>query len=157
MDTKLKKKGSKHARLSMARLAAVQCVYQWLQARASAKDILTYYHDHFTGFQVEEEELLPPDQALLSDILQGVQTRFTDLKDIINQHMTKKDEAIDVKKDLLVLSILYCGGYELMAHLDIDPPLIISDYIHVTRSFYEGAESKLVNGILDSLKTTLDR
>ncbi|MCB9980671.1 MAG: transcription antitermination factor NusB, partial [Rhodospirillales bacterium] len=44
-----------------------------------------------------------------------------------------------------------------MAHLDIDPPLIISDYIHVTRSFYEGAESKLVNGILDSLKTTLDR
>jgi N utilization substance protein B len=51
----------------------------------------------------------------------------------------------------LLTAILVCGTYELLAHPEIDAPIIISDYLHVTHGFFEGSESKLVNGILDAL------
>ena len=141
----------------MARLAAVQCVYQWLQAESNAKDILDYYDNHFKGLKVDNEEVLPPDKELLSNLLQGVQERFKDLRDIIDNHLKKKAHGSDSIKDLIIMSCLYCGTYELLTHLDIDPPLIISEYLHIIRSFYEEPEVKLVNGVLDSIKTTLGR
>ncbi len=152
-----KTKGSKKARLSMARLAAVQCVYQWLQSGADAKDILAYYNDHFTGLKVDAGEVLPPDRDLLSELLQGVQERFHDLQGMITSHLNKGLQTPESKKDLIIMSCLYCGAYELMTHHDLDPPLIISEYLHITRSFYNDSEVKLVNGVLDSIKTTLNR
>ena len=141
----------------MARLAAVQCVYQWLQAGSEADDILDYYDDYYTGLKVDEDEILPPDRELLSELLLGVQKRFNELQVIIEGHITKTLENVESKKDLIIMSCLYCGTYELMAHQDLDSPLIISEYLHITRSFYEDSEVKLVNGVLDSIKTTLDR
>jgi N utilization substance protein B len=38
-----------------------------------------------------------------------------------------------------------------LAHHDIDVPVIISDYLDITHAFYEGSESKLVNGVLDQI------
>jgi N utilization substance protein B len=155
--TNEKLKGSKKARLSMARLAAVQCVYQWMQTGSSARDILDYYNSYFKGLKSEEGELLPPDKELLSKILQGVQMNFSTIEDVISQHLTRRSEGKEAKKDMLVLSVLYCGAYELMNILELDTALIISEYLHVTKSFYDGAEVKLVNAVLDALKTTLSR
>jgi N utilization substance protein B len=152
---KQKPKGSKNARRSMARLAAVQCVYQWLQSRQKADDILSYYHDFYQGMEIEGETLLTPDPDLFHDIVRGVQNRFTDLDQMISLHLKKEGQDIEYKKDFILLSVLYCGAYELMAHQQTDAPLIISDYLHVTKSFYEGKETKLINAVLDALKTVL--
>ena len=154
-----KKKGSKKARLSMARLAAVQCVYQWLQANTPAKDVLAYYDDHFTGLKVEEEEILPPDRELLSDLLIGVQTEHDVLQEIVKAHFQQSDssEGKEAKKDLIILSVLYCGTYELLKHLQYDPALIISEYLHIAYSFYDQSEIKFINGVLDSIKSTVER
>ncbi len=152
-----KKKGSKKARLTAARLAAVQCVYQWLQAGSDSADILDYYDDHFTGLQVEDEEMLPPDRDLLSQLLKGVQKNFKTLEATVESHISKKPENRDSKKDLIILSCLYCGSFELIQHQEYDAPLIISEYLHIARSFYDDTEVKLVNGVLDAVKKTLNR
>ena len=55
----------------------------------------------------------------------------------------------------LLSAILICGTYELLAHGEIDAPIIIADYLHVTHGFFEGSESKLVNGVLDALAKEL--
>jgi len=49
----------------------------------------------------------------------------------------------------LLQSILLCGIYEIMAHSDVDAPIIINDYVDVAHAFYDGGESKLVNAVLD--------
>jgi len=59
------------------------------------------------------------------------------------------------KKEPLLQAILLCGAFELMVLQAIDSPVIISDYIHVTKAFYEDGESKLVNGLLDSMRKTV--
>ena len=152
-----KKKGSKKARLTAARLAAVQCVYQWLQAGSEAKDILDYYDGHFTGLTLDEEEMLPPDRELLSALLEGVQDQFKTIELTVSNHINKKSEDFDSKKDLIILSCLYCGAFELMNHREYDSPLIISEYLHIARSFYDDTEVKLINGVLDAVKTALGR
>lgn len=150
------KAGSLHARLSMARLAAVQCVYQWLHTDSKKiDDVIGYYRDHYEGLHVDGEVMLTPEPKLFLGVVKGVEKRLSDLENIIKQYINKSSEGVESKKDLLILSVLYCGAYELMAHHDIDAPIIISDYMHITRSFYEGAQPKLVNAVLDSLKTEL--
>lgn len=152
-----KKKGSKKARLTAARLAAVQCVYQWLQAGSEAKDILHYYNDHYTSLKIDDEEMLPPDQELLSSLLEGVQEQSQTLESVVSNHITKKTDDFESKKDLIILSCLYCGTFELMNHQEYDAPLVISEYLHIARSFYDDTEVKLINGVLDAVKSTLNR
>ena len=53
------------------------------------------------------------------------------------------------------MSIMLCGAYELMVHSDIDAPIVISDYLHVTHAFYDQGEHALVNAVLDSIRQTL--
>ncbi len=152
-----KKTGSKKARLTMARLAAVQCIYQWQQTGADVDDILDYYDHHYTNLTEDDVEILSPDRDLLSSILQGVYKQFSDLENVINQNIKKDDQAIEAKKDLILLACLFCGAYELQYHPQYDAALIISEYLHITASFYDSAEVKLVNGALDGLKTTFNR
>jgi N utilization substance protein B len=39
--------------------------------------------------------------------------------------------------------------------MDVDAPLIISDYLNVTHSFYDQGESKLVNAVLESVRVAV--
>ena len=42
-----------------------------------------------------------------------------------------------------------------MANLKTDVPVIINDYVDVTRAFYDGKESGLINAVLDSIAKTI--
>lgn len=162
-----KAQGSKKARNGAARLAAAQTVFQMLatgrSARAAAQDFL----EHYAGMPTEDGALLEPDRALYSAIVQGVEARRADLDEIL-RHSLKKDgeplaeaeqtEQVEQQEksiDVLLRAILLCGCYEILAHGEIDAPVIISDWLHVTRAFYEGRETSLVNAILDGLAKTV--
>lgn len=151
---KTKLKGSKHARATMARLAAVQCVYQWLYTRDPAAAIIDRYFADYAGEKLEEEtgdELLVPDRELLMQIVSQVETELQALEERIASHL---NSSVDRQKDLLIQSILLCGTAELTGPSELDPPIIIADYLHVTRAFYEGSEIKLINGVLDQIYKT---
>ena len=46
---------------------------------------------------------------------------------------------------------LRAGAFEILMRPDIDPPLTISEYVDVAKSFFERREPSLINGILDRL------
>jgi len=151
-------KGSKKARNGAARLAAAQTVFQMLttgrSARAAAEDFL----EHSAGMPVETEILLEPDRALYVAIVQGVEARRDVLDEILRSSLKIGEDADDKKEksiDVLMRSILLCGCFEILAHNEIDAPVIISDWLHVTRAFYEGRETGLVNAVLDGLAKTV--
>ena len=52
-------------------------------------------------------------------------------------------------------SILLCGAYELLFNDKTDNPIIINDYIEISKGFYEGREKDMVNAILDNLSKTM--
>ena len=137
--------GSKKARATAARLFSVQAVYQALHSGKDPVSVVDEYLSHNVGMDLEDGEMVTPDQTLFKSIMAGVSHRFADLNDLIKKRVTSSDP------DLLLKSILLCGIYEIQSHSDIDAPIIISDYLHVTHGFYAGSEAKLVNGVLDAI------
>ncbi len=159
MTQKLRNKSSRIARLSAARLAAVQAVYQMKANEQSAKEVISEYKEHRLGKIVDSEQMVLPDDELFTSIVGGVASREHDLRSVIDaflssQNSSKPNNSLDSLESLLG-SVILCGAYEMLAHHDIDAPVIISDYLEVTHAFYEGGEGKLVNAALDHAKRAL--
>lgn len=151
-DTKKSEKpqGSKIARSSAARLAAVQAVYQMLGNNQSAQSVISEYRLHRLGEKVDGVEMVTPDGILFQTIVEGVYDRMNTLEDMIVAALQKNGKS--KPSEPLLMSILLCGTFELLMNLDVDAPVILSDYLNVTHAFYEQGESKLVNALLDAIK-----
>lgn len=137
---------------SAARLYAVQAVYQMIVSGTSASRVIEDFRATRIGREPELEGLEKPDMEMFSGIVGGVARRQDELQDMLAGHLREGLLVGDLAdKDPLLLAILLCGGVELMAHPEIDAPIIISDYLNITHAYYQGQESRMVNGILDSL------
>lgn len=131
---------------------AVQAVYQMQMEREQpAALIINEYLSHRSGMEVDGEKMVPPDEKLFKNIVLGVNERLTDLDGIVQANRPQKPGQTPPNEPLLK-SVLLCGSYELLAHQDIDYPIIISSYIDVAKGFFQGNEPGLVNGVLDSVR-----
>jgi N utilization substance protein B len=152
--TQPKPQGSKKARAASARLAAVQAVYQILANDQSAESVISEYKlQKRLGAPLDGVEMVTPDGVLFQDVVKGVYDRMNALEDMIAAALQKAGKG--KPSEPLLMAILLCGAFEILNHLDIDAPLILSDYLNVTHAFYEQGESKLVNAVLDSIKTAV--
>lgn len=146
------KEGSATARKIAARLAAVQVLYQMRLNNQEAKAALLEFIDHRVGFNLDGDEFVPADPEMLESIVMGVQSRWTDIEEIVASALAagKKGEV-----EALLDAILRCGAWELLENGTTDAGIIINDYMNVTNGFYEGSETKLVNAILDKIAKTV--
>lgn len=150
-----KKTGSTKARNSAARLLAVQAVYQMHKNDQDAEAVIKEFIEHRTGVDSDGDEMVTPDQDHFALVVRGVTEHVAQLTDMIAQNRGKQAENETAKKEPLLQAILLCGAFELMVLQAIDFPVIISDYLHVTQAFYEEGESRLVNGLMDSIRKTV--
>lgn len=140
--------GSKTARLTAARLAAVQVFYQMLLDDAvDAVTAVNDFMEHRAGFEFDGDVFVPADADLLGRIVKGAQGRRADIDRLITANLDRKVEHVEP----LLRAILTAGIFELLAHADIDVGIIIADYLNVTNGFYDGGETKLVNAVLDKI------
>lgn len=149
----MSKTGSKKARNSAARLAAVQCVYQMRMTGMDAAQTVRDHIDHHMGQDMDGDVFVSAETELLSNIVRGVQERGGDIADMIDAALQKRKSAAE--PEALLMAILACGAYELLAHNEIDSPLIIAEYMNVANAFFTRDEPKVVNAVLDQLKTAL--
>lgn len=145
-------KGSPKAQRSAARLAAVQVLYQMRLNNQEAQSAVREYISHRNGFDLDGDVFVPADEDLLQDIISGVQTRWTDIDDIVTAALAAGGKS---EVEPLLDAVLRAGTFELLAHANIDAGIIIHDYLNVTSGFYDGAEPKLVNAILDKVAKTV--
>lgn len=147
----------KTAKALSARLHAVQALYQMMQnGEATAAQVLDQYLDDARkGVEIDGEELVQPDGALFKAIFLGAQGRSEELGEVISANFQKGKEGKNTQIEPLLKAILLAASYELLAHNEIDAPIIINDYLNVTHGFYEQGEVNLVNGVLDSVGKAL--
>ncbi|MGZ9097730.1 MAG: transcription antitermination protein NusB [Micavibrio sp.] len=148
-----KPQGSKIARSSAARLAAVQAVYQILSNQQSADSVIAEYRLHRLGQPVEGAAMVTPDGDLFQTIVSGVYERMNALEDMIAAALQKNGKS--KPSEPLLMAVLLCGAYELLDNRAVDAPIILSDYLNVTHAFYEQGESRLVNAVLDAIKAVI--
>ena len=142
--------GSKKAQSSAARLAAVQAVYQMDGNAQTAPSVVREFVDFRLGEPVDDEQMVTPDRESFTRIVSGVAERREDL-----DHMIASTLGRERPPEALIRAILLCGAWELLARGDIDAPVIVSDYLHVTDAFYDVGEKKLVNAVLDRIAANL--
>lgn len=139
-----------------ARLNAVQALYASEMNDEPIQNIIFQFLNGQIGTKIIEEnekgqETFVPidnmDTALFSKIVQEAAKRKQEIKDIVMQSFSE-----DWDKDrieLLLQCILMAGICEFFVNPELDAPVIINEYVDITRSFYDGPEVKLVNAVLD--------
>lgn len=135
-----------------ARLYAVQAVYQMIVNKQTAADVVDDTLVFRVGMDADMTDVERPAVDLFRDIVAGVERTRSDISTVIGNHLKENDFNGMQERDPLLFATLLCGGFELMSHLDIDPGIIINDYLDVTHSYYQGNESSIINGVLDKLK-----
>ncbi len=142
------KRSSSRVKALSARLCAVQALYQVHHNTQPMRGVYEEYLQYRSDMEIEGEKLVPPDPALLKNILYGVEDRFPEIEAVVAANL--KRDASDRQVEPLLKALLMCGAYELLIR-EQDAPILINDYLNIAHAFYTRGEVALVNGVLDSI------
>lgn len=149
-------KGPLPKRRAVARLMAVQGLYQMMVADQSVDEVLA---QQLAGpLRLDEADAgaktAEPDREHLAAVIRETVGRSEDIDGMIGGALSAGWEFERVEP--LLKAILKAGAAELwMGKGDVPPKTVISEYTDIARSFYEGPEVGLVNAVLDRLAKTL--
>jgi N utilization substance protein B len=141
--------GSGRQARSVARLAAVQALYQMETAGAGVEAVIREFTDHRFDRDLEGETLAAADEAFFGDLVRGVVADQADVDKAVSRRLATgwKLERIDAT----ARSILRAGAYELMRRADVPAEVAIDEYVEIAKSFFEGPEPGFINGALDAI------
>lgn len=146
--------GPKQAR-SVARLAAVQALYQMEVSAAGAEAVIREFSDHRFDRDVEGERLAAADEEFFADLVRGVVKSQGEVDKAIVKRLASgwKLERLDAT----ARAILRAGAYELTHRQDVPIEVVINEYVELAKSFFEGPEPGFVNGALDGVAQDVRR
>ena len=137
---------------SAARLAAVQALYQREMSGAPLAPLLNEFHHHRLGAEIEGAQFRDADVDFFDDLVTGVDACRAEIDGLVAAKLAE-GWSLD-RVDRPMRQILRAGTYELIARPDVPTSAIINEYVDVAHAFYEPAEAKFVNGLLDAVAKT---
>ena len=150
---------SKQAR-SVARLAAVQALYQMEVSGAGAEAVIREFCEHRFDRALpaeggEETPLAAADEAFFAELVRGAVGHQREIDAAIARHLASgwRLERIDAT----VRAMLRAGAYELAHRPDVPTEVAIDEYVELAKSFFEGPEPGFVNGALDAVAQDVRR
>ncbi|MBO7245026.1 MAG: transcription antitermination factor NusB [Alphaproteobacteria bacterium] len=139
-----------------ARLMAVQACYAKEVSDEMWDKVVSKFLLGEIGGQVIEDgiagrekyiDLQPADAGLFTNIVKEYQEKEEMINEIIRSNL---GESLDYERmELLLKCILRMGIAEFYANPDLPAPIIVNEYVDMTRAFFSGTEAKIVNAILD--------
>jgi len=140
---------SKRSGRSVARLAAVQALYQMELSGTDAETvILEFISDRF-GKEIDGEVYLAADQKLFAELVRGVVARQMEIDPLVAR--TVSENWALPRLDATLRALIRTATYELMAHTDIPVKVVLSEYIDIAHAFFSGDEPGFANGVLDKV------
>ncbi|MDR3510887.1 MAG: transcription antitermination factor NusB [Caulobacteraceae bacterium] len=138
-----------HQARSVARLAAVQALYQMEVSGAGAEAVVREFVDHRFDNDLEDQRLAPADEAYFADIVRGAVSGQAAIDHAIARRLAQgwRLERIDAT----LRAILRAGAFELMDRADAPTEVVIDEYVEIAKSFFEGPEPGFVNAALDGI------
>lgn len=134
---------------TVARLAAVQALYQMEMSGVGAEAVIAEFSEHRFDRDMEGETLAEADEAFFADLVKGVVAKQAAIDGAVSHRLATgwKLERIDAT----LRAILRAGGWELMHRPDVPVEVAIDEYVEIAKSFFEGPEPGFVNGALDGI------
>lgn len=126
-----------------ARRALVQAVYQWQMAGGNAADIEAEYLDNGS--------LDKADQEFFQELLRGVLLNTGELDAMLSPILDRTiSELNNVER-----AVLRIAARELSTREDVPYPVVINEYVELTKLFGAEGGHKFVNGVLDRLAASV--
>ena len=138
-----------HKARTVARLAAVQALYQMEVSGAGGEGVIREFVDHRFDADFEGETLAPADIDYFSAIVRGVIARQVDIDRAI-VHRLAGGWRLE-RLDATARAILRAGAFELITRPDAPIEVVIDEYIEIAKAFFEGPEPGFINGALDGI------
>ena len=136
-----------------ARLAAVQALYQLEQEPITPQKVVLEFINHRFNEIVDGTRFITPDKTLFQDIVLGVMERLSDLDPMITSALAEGWRLDRIES--VVRAVLRAAVFELSRDTSVPTPVVINEYIEITKSFCSPSEVAFVNGSLDALAKLL--
>lgn len=142
----------------LARLAAVQTLYQMALSQRTAKQVLAEHQGEFQALLRENAELAQDESALINQqllgaIVSGVERDSSSLDEMIAGAVS--GNVSHDRLETLLRAILRAGLFELQQGGGESAGVIINDYVDIAHAYFSAKEPGLVNAILDRVSKAL--
>ncbi|MFM8377232.1 MAG: transcription antitermination factor NusB [Phenylobacterium sp.] len=143
-----------HQARSVARLAAVQALYQMEVSGAGVEAVVREFSEHRFdrtpgGGDGEGAPLAAADETFFAELVRGVVEHQRGIDPAIARRLAQGWRL--ERLDATVRAILRAGAFELTHRTDVPVEVVINEYVDLARSFFEGPEPGFVNAALDGL------
>jgi transcription antitermination protein NusB len=146
--------GGSARRRSIARLAAVQALYQLeLNPGAGVEAVVREFVRDRLGREIDGDLYGEADEELFTDIVRGVAAHREQLDETVSAALS--EEWPLARLETLLRLMLEAGAYELVYRRDIPPRVTMSEYVAIAYAFFSGKEPALANGVLDRIARSL--
>ncbi len=136
-------------RLSGARLAAVQALYQTEIAGGEIDELVAEFLIHRSSRAAGEDGDFETDPRLFEELVRGTYGRREELDGLLIEFLS--DGWPLARLEIILRCILRVGAFELVGRPAVPARVIISEHVDLAHAFYEGPERGMVNGVLDKL------
>ena len=134
---------------TVARLAAVQALYQMELAGEGVDTVITEFSNHRFDADIEGEPLAEADEAYFADIVRGVVDKQRDIDAAVKARLASNWRI--ERLDATLRALLRCGAWELTHKTDVPKEIVIDEYVELAKAFFDEAEAKFVNAALDGV------
>ncbi|MDP6565491.1 MAG: transcription antitermination factor NusB [Alphaproteobacteria bacterium] len=136
-----------------SRLAAVQTRYQLSLGGGEVEDAIIEFLRDRPGATLEGDAYAEVDGDLFADIVRGSKRRHDEIVALLDRHLPARWRF--ARLDQILAEILACAAYELQRRPDVPAPVIINEYVEITKAFYDGKEGGFINGVLQEVANGL--
>jgi len=137
----------------LARLAAVQALYQVELTSAEPGAVVNEFLAHRLGREIDGDQYAEADRGFFADLVKGCSSRREDVDTVVSAALPP-DWPL-VRLESVLRAILRAGTYELLARSDVPARVTINEYVEIAHAFFSGKEPGMVNGVLDRIARTL--
>ena len=134
---------------SVARLAAVQALYQMEVSSIGVEHVIREFMEHRFDRDVDGQTMASADEGFFADLVRGVVAEQSRIDTAIVKRLAEGWRL--ERLDATVRAILRAGAFELTYRPDVPTEVAIDEYVEVAKSFFEGSEPGFVNGALDGV------
>jgi N utilization substance protein B len=149
MSNRTEKRGDKHSRRTLARLNAVQALYQLEHDDQPPQVVVEEFLTHRVGAEMDGDQFKDSDKPLFEDIVLHTKERQEEIDALISG-VLEKDRTLD-RLEVVLRTLLRAATYEFLARIDSPAKVLIKEYVGISRTFFTGKEPALVNGVLDKI------
>jgi len=134
---------------TVARLAAVQALYQMELAGEGVETVISEFSTHRFDTDIEGEPLAEADEDYFAGIVRGVVGAQRAIDDAVKARLASNWRM--ERLDSTLRALLRAGAWELRERQDVPREIVIDEYVELAKAFFDDAEAKFVNAALDGV------